>query len=92
MARVGLPGHATRPGSDIMKGGCIHTTIRENKFFCMLYQDKVTPQSGRMSKRCEGTAAEKRKCPEWGLIELAEEKERKILSVKKKQDKKDKLN
>jgi len=75
-----------------MKDGCIHNTIRENVSYCRLYQDKVTPQRCIMSKRCDGTTAEKRKCPEWGLIELAEEKERKIVSAKKKQDKKDKLN
>jgi len=51
----------------------------------MLYQDKVTPQSGIMSKRCDGTAAEKRKCPEWGLIVLAEEKDRKEQVAENKQ-------
>jgi hypothetical protein len=56
-----------------MKSGCIHVTVRENRCYCMLYQHKVTPSSGLMSKRCEGTKAEKEKCPEWGETLAAEE-------------------
>lgn len=60
-----------------MKNGCIHTTVRENISYCRLYQDKVTPGRGIMSKRCDGSAAEKKICPEWGLVVLAEEQQRK---------------
>lgn len=55
-----------------MIDGCIHTTTCDGQYYCKLYQDKVTPSRGIMSKRCRGTAAEKQECPEWGPTVAAE--------------------
>jgi hypothetical protein len=56
-----------------MKEGCIHTMIRENRSYCKLYQDKITPNCGIMTKRCDGSKVEKMKCPEWGLVIVYDE-------------------
>lgn len=61
-----------------MKNGCIHTvTSNAGNSFCKLYNDRLNRSCFQLLKPCDGTAAEKKICPEWGLVALAEEQQKK---------------